>query len=120
LTGLWSGGFLPTDFAEDPKDESGMRHTLVFGVAFCVGLLASLPLLPVRFPRQVIPLAYALAAGAIVDAKQPSKERIFKSALYRQHSAWRVMGVTLVLLLALLLVVLPYLFLLDVTGLVHS
>lgn len=100
-------------------DSPGMKRTIQSGIAFCVGLLAILPLLPKRFPNQLIPLAYTVVAGEIAKAKHLSRDQIAKSDLYRTHTAWKVAKVCVVCFLAFFSIVVPFMLVLDATGLIH-
>ncbi|WP_243288704.1 hypothetical protein [Geothrix terrae] len=98
------------------QDTRGQRLTLGLGIAFNVALLALLPFLPERFPRQVIPLLYSIAAGGVASAKQLSKAQLEASEQYQRRSGWNVTGVVLVSFLAFCLVVFPPYLLLNHWG----
>src|SRR5450631_1834946 len=71
------------------------RTTLVWGVAFVVGLLVLVPVLPDHFPNYVIPLFYSFAAGSMAEKWQLQKQAIVDSGRYQFQSNWRVFGLAL-------------------------
>jgi hypothetical protein len=81
---------------------SEARATLGWGGAIVIGLLASLPFLPTRFPNYVVPLAYSYAAGSITERWQLQKQAIVDSGTYQVQSNWRVFGLALLFLVAFL------------------
>lgn len=101
------------------QDARGQRLALWLGIAFNGVLLALLPILPERFPRQLIPLLYALAAGGIASSWQLTKAQLDASDQYQRRSGWSVAAVTLLSFLAFCLVVFPLYFLLDRWGILH-
>ena len=102
------------------QDARGQQLALGLGIGFNMALLALLPFLPERFPRQVIPLLYSLAAGGIASSRQLSKERLDASDQYQRRSGWNVTAVVLVSLTAFCLVAFPLYLLLDHWGLFPS
>ena len=102
------------------QDAQGQRLTLWLGIAFNLALVALLPFLPERFPRQLIPLLYSLAAGGIASTRQLSKAQLEASEQYQRRSGGNVTAVILVSLLAFCLVVFPLFLLLDRWGLFPS
>jgi hypothetical protein len=83
---------------------SEARATLMWGGAFVICLLASLPFLPTRFPNYVVPLAYSYAAGSITEKWQLRKQAIVDSGTYQVQSSWRVFGLALLFVVAFLAV----------------
>jgi hypothetical protein len=100
------------------NDERRARLTLLLGIAFNALLLAVLPFLPERFPRQIVPLAYAIAAGEFAKSMQLTKDQVEMSTQYRRHTGWRVAGVSVVSFIAFVIVALPLLVALHAVGVI--
>ena len=81
-------------------------------------VLATLPFLPDRFPRYVLPLAYSISAGAIAERWQLGKAAILESSQYQIQSTWRVACLGVILLIAFLVVAFMELFGLDALGVI--
>ena len=101
------------------QDAQGQRLTLWLGIAFNLALVALLPFLPERFPRQLIPLLYSFAAGGIASTKQLSKAQLNASDQYQRRSGWNVTAVVFASLIAFSLVVFPLYLLLDHWGIIR-
>jgi hypothetical protein len=95
------------------------RATVVWGVAFVVGLMALLPFLPTRFPNYLIPILYSIAAGSVADKWQLQKQAIVDSGGYQIQSNWRVFGMALLSMIAFMLIVVLEIFCLAAVGLLH-
>jgi hypothetical protein len=95
------------------------QTTVVWGIAFVAGLMALLPFLPKNFPNVVLPLVYSAAAGAIADKWQLRKQAIVESGRYRIQSNWRVVGMSLLWMLAFMLIGMLEIVILVSLGLMH-
>jgi hypothetical protein len=95
------------------------RQGLIWGVVFNITLLAVLPFLPDRFPHVVIPVAYSVMAGYIVDTWQLKNDAIGTSELYCFQSTWRVFGLGTAFLIAYFAVAAGLLLGLDALGIIH-
>ena len=90
--------FLRNNFLKLSNNRAA-AHTLLWGVAFNLAIIISMPFLPKNFPNYVFPLAYSWAARGIADTKQLSKESIASSSQFCFHSNWRVFGLSIAFLL---------------------
>jgi len=95
------------------------RTTLVWGVAFVVGLLVLVPVLPDHFPNYVIPLFYSFAAGSMAEKWQLQKQAIVDSGRYQFQSNWRVFGLALLFMIAFIVILFVEIFCLVELGLMH-
>jgi len=95
------------------------KQTLWFGIGFCLLLTAALPFLPDKFPQQILPLIYSLAAGAIANSYQLTKDSIKTSDKYARHSGWNVTVVTIISFICFCAVAFPFILLLDHFGVIQ-
>ena len=100
-------------------DARGMQLTLYIGIAFNVILFVLLPVIPEKFPKQLIPLIYSWAAGWVASSKQLTKDQINESPKYHRRSGWNVTAVILISIIAFCLITFPLLFLLNNFGVIH-
>lgn len=106
-----------TNFEEMGR-QAAARSALIYGLAFVAALFAILPFLPEKFPNYVIPLAYSLAVGQIVEYKQLSRSAIRQSDHYEFQSNWRVMTVSAVSLVLGLVLIVGWMLLLQQLGVI--
>jgi hypothetical protein len=84
---------------------SEARTTVLCGVALMAGLLVLVPFLPKHFPNYLIPLVISIAAGFVADKWQLPKQAIADSGSYAFQSNWRLVGVTVLSMIAFLLII---------------
>src|SRR4029077_18914279 len=83
------------------ENPHGMHQILFWGSIFIVALMLFSPLLPNSRLDVVIPFAYPLAAWSLAESFQMSKQAIADSQAYEFQSAWNVVAVSIVFLLAM-------------------
>ncbi len=92
------------------------RYSLLIGILFTMAILGILPILPERFPDYILPISYAFAAAHIVKIKQLSKNKIAKSKKYQFRSNWKAVLVSFLGLIAFIIALIVYVFLLGFLG----
>ncbi|WP_461481680.1 hypothetical protein [Porticoccus sp.] len=80
-------------------NQNGTQYTLAGGILFNVGLLLLLPQLPSNFPSIVIPFVYSLTALSIAATWQMRRDAIQHSVHYRFQPNWRVLLLSISLLI---------------------
>jgi len=86
------------------ENPHGMHQILFWGSIFIVALMLFSPLLPNSRLDVVIPFAYPLAAWSLAESFQMSKQAIADSQIYEFQSAWNVIAVSIVFLVAMVVV----------------
>ena len=99
------------------EDSHGMQQILFWGSIFIIALMLFSPLLPNSWLDFVIPFAYPLAAWSLAESFQMSKQAIADSQDYEFQSAWNVIAVSTVFLVAMVVVAFTWFFLLVAAGL---
>lgn len=99
------------------QDASRAKKTLIFGLVLSALLVLTLPALPERFPRFVIPLAYVWTAGYIAETFQRSKAAIAASPEFDFESNWKVVAASLAGMVLFLLVAIGYILAMNAAGL---
>src|SRR5271166_4121575 len=79
---------------------SEARTTVLWGVALTAALMALAPVLPKNVPNVVIPLLYSIVAGSVAEKWQLRKQAIRDSGWYQIQSNWRVLGISLLFMIA--------------------
>jgi len=82
------------------ENHQGVRNILLFGTIFTITILGVLFFLPEKSPNIIMPLIYSWLAYYIVEHFQLSKQKIIDSATYRFESAWKVVSVGFISLIA--------------------
>jgi hypothetical protein len=100
------------------EDPHGMHQILFWGSIFIVALMLFSPLMPNTWLGFAIPFAYPLAAWSLAENFQMSKQAIADSQAYEFESAWNVVAVSLVFLVAMIVVAFTWLFVLVAVGLI--
>ena len=123
-TGAFLGGpitaiYLLKGNFDQLNDLPRAKKTLIFGLVFSGLLILSLPVLPLNFPRILIPLVYSFTAGYIAETFQRSKAAIAASPDLEFASNWKVAAASLGGLVIFCIVAFGYLFALDASGLVR-
>ncbi|TNF04349.1 MAG: hypothetical protein EP323_06825 [Gammaproteobacteria bacterium] len=80
-------------------NQNGMQYCLAGGILFNVGLLLFMPMLPDHFPGVVIPFLYSLVALSVAATWQMRRDAIEHSVHYLFQSNWRVLLISVILLL---------------------
>lgn len=80
-------------------NQNGTQYTFAGGILFNVGLLLLLPHLPDNFPGVVIPFVYSLTALSIAATWQLRRDAIAHSVHYRFQPNWRVVLISVTLLI---------------------
>ena len=99
------------------ENPHGMHQIPFWGSIFVVALLLFSPLLPNSWLDFVIPFAYPLAAWSLAESFQMSKQAIADSQAYEFESAWNVITVSIVFLVAMIVVAFTWFFVLVAAGL---
>ena len=99
------------------ENPHGMHQILFWGAIFVIALLLLSPLLPNSWLDFVIPFAYPLAAWSLAESFQMSKQAIADSQAYEFESAWNVIAVSIVFLVAMIVVAFTWFFVLVAAGL---
>ena len=95
----------------------GMHQILFWGSIFVITLMVFSPLLPNSRLNYVIPFAYPLAAWSLAESFQMTKQAIADSPAYEFQSAWNVIAVSMVFLVAMIVVAFIWFFVLVAAGL---
>jgi hypothetical protein len=98
-------------------DPHGMHQILLWGSIFIIALMLFSPLLPNSWLDYVIPFAYPLAAWSLAENFQMPKRAIAGSQTYEFQSAWNVIAVSIVFLVAMVVVTFTWFFVLVAVGL---
>jgi hypothetical protein len=99
------------------EDPHGMHQILLWGSLFIIALMLFSPLLPNSWLDYVIPFAYPLAAWSLAENFQMPKQAIAGSQAYEFQSAWNVIAVSIVFLVAMVVVTFTWFFVLVAVGL---
>jgi hypothetical protein len=99
------------------EDSHGMQQILFWGSIFIIALMVFSPLLPNSWLDFVIPFAYPLAAWSLAESFQLTKQAIADSQAYEFQSAWNVIAVSMVFLVAMVVVAFTWFFALVAVGL---
>jgi hypothetical protein len=86
------------------ENPHGMQQILLWGSIFIIALMVFSPLLPNSWLDFVIPFAYPLAAWSLAESFQMTKQAIADSQDYEFQSAWNVIAVSMVFLVAMIVV----------------
>ena len=100
------------------ENPHGMRQILFWGSIFVIALMVFSPLLPNSWLDFVIPFAYPLAAWSLAESFQMSKQAIADSQAYEFQSAWNVIVVSMVFLVAMIVVAFTWFSVLVAAGLI--
>jgi hypothetical protein len=100
------------------ENPHGMHQILFWGSIFIIALLLFSPLMPNSRLDFVIPFAYPLAAWSLAESFQMSKQAIADSQSYEFQSAWNVIAVSIVFLVAMVVVTFTWLFVLVTVGVI--
>jgi hypothetical protein len=98
---------------------SEAHTTILCGIALLAGLLVLVPFLPKHFPNFLIPILISIAAGFVADKWQLSKQAIVDSGSYEFQSNWRLLGITLLSIIAFLLIIVVGIVSLTAFGQLH-
>jgi hypothetical protein len=99
------------------ENPHGMQQILFWGSIFIIALMLFSPLMPNSWLNYVIPFAYPLAAWSLAESYQMTKQAIADSQAYEFQSAWNVIAVSMVFLLAMIVVAFTWFFVLVAAGL---
>ena len=94
-----------------------MHQILFWGSIFVIALMVFSPLMPSDWLGYVIPFAYPLAAWSLAASHQMTKQAIADSQAYEFQSAWNVIAVSMVFLVAMVIVAFSWFFVLVAAGL---
>jgi hypothetical protein len=100
------------------ENPHGMLQILFWGSIFIIAMMLFSPLLPNNWLAFVFPFAYPLAAWSLAESFQMSKQAIADSQTYEFQSAWNVIAVSIVFLLAIIVVSFAWFFVLVAIGLI--
>jgi hypothetical protein len=99
------------------ENPHGMHQILFWGSIFIIVLMLFSPLLPNSWLDFVIPFAYPFAAWSLAGSFQMSKQAIADSQAYEFQSAWNVIAVSMVFLVAMVVVAFTWFAVLVAVGL---
>jgi hypothetical protein len=99
------------------ENPHGMHQILFWGSIFIIALMLFSPLTPNNWLGFVIPFAYPLAAWSLAESFQMTKQAIADSQAYEFQSAWNVIAVSMVFLVAMIVVAFTWFFVLVAAGL---
>lgn len=111
LAGCWLMAANYSEFG----NEGARRQTLIWGVLGTLAVLGLSLVLPARFPNSVLPVAYALVLRQAAVGLQGTQFEQHLAAGGQKHSWWRVVGISLVCLVVVLAMSIPFVFLLPST-----
>jgi hypothetical protein len=100
------------------ENPHGMQQILFWGSIFIIALMLFSPLMPNSWLNYVIPFAYPLAAWSLAESFQMTKQAIADSQAYEFQSAWNVIAVSMVFLLAMIVVAFTWFSVLVAAGLI--
>jgi hypothetical protein len=100
------------------ENPHGMHQILFWGSIFIIALMLFSPLLPNSWLDFVIPFAYPLAAWSLAESFQMSKQVIADSQTYEFQSAWNVIAVSMVFLVAMMVVAFTWFAVLVAVGVI--
>jgi hypothetical protein len=100
------------------ENPHGMHQILFWGSIFIIVLMLFSPLLPNSWLDFVIPFAYPFAAWSLAASFQMSKQAIADSQAYEFQSAWNVIAVSMVFLVAMIVVAFTWFAVLVAAGLI--
>ena len=100
------------------ENPHGMHQILFWGSIFIIVLMLFSPLLPNSWLDFVIPFAYPLAAWSLAESYQMTKQAIADSQTYEFQSAWNVIAVSVVFLVAMIVVAFTWFMVLVAVGLI--
>jgi hypothetical protein len=100
------------------ENPHGMRQILIWGSIFIITMVGFAPLLPTNWPDYALPILYSLGARSLADSFQMPKQAIGESLDYEFQSAWNVIAVSIVFLLAMIAFTLALLLGLAAVGLI--
>jgi hypothetical protein len=121
MAGTFVGGpvgliyFLRSNFVTLGNDALA-KKSVVYGAVFIVALLVILPLLPESFPGLPLTIAYMVFGQQIANKYQLTRKAIDESTHYTTQSNGRVLGYSLLCLLASVIVLVVPLMLLNMLG----
>jgi hypothetical protein len=99
------------------ENPHGMQQILFWGSIFIIALMLFSPLMPSNWLGFVTPFAYPLAAWSLAESFQMTKQAIADSQAYEFQSAWNVIAVSMVFLVAMIVVAFTWFFVLVAAGL---
>jgi hypothetical protein len=100
------------------ENPHGMHQILFWGSIFIIALMLFSPLLPNSRLDVVIPFAYPLAAWSLAENFQMPKQAIADSQAYEFQSAWNVVAVSIVFLVAMVVVTVTWFSVLVAVGVI--
>jgi hypothetical protein len=100
------------------ENPHGMQQILFWGSIFVIALIVFSPLLPNSWLDFLIPFAYPLAAWSLAESFQMTKQAIADSQAYEFQSAWNVIAVSMIFLVAMIVVAFTWFFALVAAGLI--
>jgi hypothetical protein len=100
------------------ENPHGMHQILFWGSIFVIALMVFSPLLPNSWLDYVIPFAYPLAAWSLAESYQMTKQAIADSQAYEFQSAWNVIAVSMIFLVAMIVVAFTWFFALVAAGVI--
>ena len=112
MAGAW---FISSNLKALARPDEAQR-ALLFGVAGTIFVLVIAFLLPENLPNSIFPVIYTVAVHAVAKSLFAKTIAEHTSAGGSLGSGWRVVGVSLLILLALLVVLFAVLLLLDLFG----
>ena len=99
------------------EDPHGMHQILFWGSIFIVALMLFSPLMPNSWQDYVLPFAYSLAGWSLAENFQMPKQAIADSQSYEFQSAWNVIAVSIVFMVAMIVVAFAWFSVLVAVGL---
>ncbi|HJW09898.1 MAG TPA: hypothetical protein VJ483_09705 [Holophagaceae bacterium] len=115
LAGVW---YLKSNFDAMQSPEHA-RKAVAWGIAACCLVLAIMLILPERFPRVALPIAYSWPAGYFVESYQLKKNAILESERYSMQSNWRVAGIGIIAFVTFFAIAMGLIYALNAMGVLH-
>ena len=100
------------------ENPHGMRQILIWGSIFIIVMMLFSPLMQNGWQDYVLPFGYSLAGWSLAKNFQMSKQAIAASQTYGFQSAWNVIAVSVVFLVAMIIVAFTWFMVLVAVGLI--
>jgi hypothetical protein len=104
LAGCW---LMAANYSEFGND-SARWQMLIWGVLGTLAVLGVSFLLPTRLPNALLPAVYAYTLSELADRLQGTQFDQHLAAGGRKHSSWRVVGVSVVCLVVVVAMSIPF------------
>lgn len=92
------------------------RKALTYGLLLSMLVVLLLPFIPDKMPNSAASIVYLVVTGQVVRKYQLTKAQIMESGRYTFQSNWRVFFVSILAVLLLVAVAVPFILALDAMG----